>query len=160
VVQSTSGEYTPFARDVAHEEIERRGGEGVLRRELREKQAPMASAEAESIRGARPKPFTPLISTVCYLEIWPDKHFEGESLIIKGPVEIPDLCANHLTWCSRIRSLRVGPEAFVLAYSQKRFKGDVIRLGPSEEVADLSNVKFDEHIDSIRIVDSIKVFDC
>ena len=160
VVQSTSGEYTRFARDVARGEIERRGGEAALKRRLTEQMALKAVREAESITATRLKPLTGQIHTECYIEVWQDKNFEGESLIIKGPGEISDLCANHLTWCGRINSLRVGPRAFVLGYGARNFQGDVIRLGPGEEVPDLANVKFDDKIDSIRIIDSIKVFDC
>lgn len=154
VVQSTSGEYTRFARDVAHEEIKRRGGEAALRKRLIDEPASKAAERAESLRASRLKPLSALISTECYIEVWQEKNFEGEALIIEGPGEIPNLCANHLTWCSRISSLRVGPRAFVLAYGGRNFKGDVIRLGPGEEVSDLSNVKFDHEIDSIRINDT------
>ena len=42
----------------------------------------------------------------------------------------------------------------MLAYGARNFQGDVIRLGPCEEVPDLANVKFDDEIDSIRIVDT------
>src|SRR5262249_39269025 len=129
-------------------------------RRLSEQPPSKAAGDAGFVAALRRKPLTARIFTECYIEVWRDKNFEGESLIIKGPGEIPDLCANHLTWCSRISSLRVGPRAFVLAYAARGFKGDVIRLGPSEEVPDLANVKFDHEIDSIRIIDSIKVFDC
>jgi len=81
-------------------------------------------------------------------------------MIIEGPGEIADLCARRSTWCNGIRSLRVGPQAFVLAYDGKDFRGNMIRLGPGEEVPDLSRVKIVDEIDSMRIVDSIRVFDC
>lgn len=154
VVRSTSGEYARFAQDVARDEMERRGGEAALKRRLSEQPPSKATGDPGFVTALRLKPLTALISTECYIEVWQDKNFEGESAIIKGPGEIPDLCANHLTWCSRISSIRVGPRAFVLAYGARNFQGDVIRLGPCEEVPDLANVKFDDEIDSIRIVDT------
>jgi hypothetical protein len=160
VVDSTSGQYTRFAVEVARGEIARRGGEGALRKRLSQGRAGKAPGEPGLLRAPKEKPAPAGAATGCYIEVWRDKDFEGECLIIEGPGEIADLCSNKSTWCSRIRSLRVGPQAFVLAYGDKNFKGDMMRLGPSEEVPDLGNVKFDNAIDSMRIVDSIKVFDC
>src|SRR5262249_34927291 len=72
--------------------------------------------------------------------------FEGECLTIEGPGGIGDLCSNHMSWCGSIKSLRVGPQAFVLAYADKEYKGKMISLGPGEELADLGNIKFDDEI--------------
>ena len=159
VAQSMSGEYTRYALDVARAEIEKRGGEDALRKRLKE--PPVKSpGQHEFITAARLRPLSARSSTGCYIEVWRDKNFEGECLTIEGPGEIEDLCSNHMTWCGSIESLRVGPHAFVLAYGETEFKGKMISLGPGEELSDLGNIKFDDEIDSIRIVDSIKVFDC
>jgi hypothetical protein len=159
VAHSTSGEYTRYALDVAKAEIEKRGGPDALRKRLKE-QASKSPGTDEFIRAARLRPLSGRSSTGCYIEVWRDKNFEGECLTIEGPGEIEDLCSNRMSWCGSIKSLRVGPHAFVLAYGDKEFKGKMISLGPSEELADLGDIKFDDAIDSIRIVDSIKVFDC
>ena len=155
VAQSKSGEYTQFAIKVAKSEIQRRGGEDELWERL--KQQPR---QDEFINAALLSPPAGRPSTGCYIEAWRYKNFEGECLTIEGPGGIGDLCSNHMTWCGSIKSLRVGPHAFVLAYADKDYKGKMISLGPGEELADLGNIKFDDEIDSIRIVDSIKVFDC
>jgi len=155
VAQSKSGEYTQFALKVAKSEVQRRGGEDELWERL--KQQPR---QDEFINAALLRPPTARPSTGCYIEAWRYKNFEGECLTIEGPGGIGDLCSNHMSWCGSIKSLRVGPHAFVLAYADKEYKGKMISLGPGEELADLGNIKFDDEIDSIRIVDSIKVFDC
>jgi hypothetical protein len=159
VAHSKSGEYTQFAIKVAKAEVEMRGGENELWERV--KQQPRKSpGHDEFINAALLRPPDARPSTGCYIELWRDKNFEGECLTIEGPGEIGDLCSNHMSWCGSIRSLRVGPHAFVLAYADQEFKGKMISLGPGEELADLGNIKFDDEIDSIRIVDSIKVFDC
>ena len=159
VAQSRSGEYTRYALDVARAEIEKRGGKDALRKRLKEP-AKKSPGQDEFLTAVRLRPLSARSSTGCYIEVWRDKNFEGECLTIEGPGEIEDLCSNHMSWCGSIKSLRVGPHAFVLAYGDKEFKGKMISLGPGEELADLGNIKFDDEIDSIRIVDSIKVFDC
>lgn len=155
VAQSKSGEYTQFAIKFAKSEVQRRGGEDALWERLKEK-----PHQDEFINAALLRPPSAQPSTGCYIEVWRFKNFEGECLTIEGPGEIGDLCSNHMSWCGTIKSLRVGPHAFVLAYGDKAFKGKMISLGPGEELADLGNLKFDDEIDSIRIIDSIKVFDC
>ena len=160
VASSTSGEYTRFALEVAKTEIAQRGGEHALRQRLKEHSAGKTPGETQFVRASQLKPKTARASSGCYIEVWRDKDFEGESLVIEGPGEINDLCSNRMSWCGSIKSLRVGPHAFVLAYGDKEFKGKMISLGPGEEVADLGEIKFGDEIDSIKIVDSIKVFDC
>ena len=160
VIQSGQHEYTQVALRVARQEIARRGGKRALKRRLGE--TPALGSHREGKLTSTPADDSPTSgeSTGCYIEVWRDKDFEGESLRIEVPAEVADLCSNQSGWCGQITSIRVGPRAFVLAYDDKEFKGDMIRLGPSEEVADLGNVKFDDEIDSIRIVDSLRVFDC
>ena len=159
VAQSRSRQYTQFAIKVAKSEVQRRGGGDALWERL--KQQPQKSqGQDEFINVALLRPPSSRPASGCYIEVWRDKNFEGECLTVEGPGEIGDLCSNHLSWCGSIKSLRVGPHAFVLAYADKAFKGKMISLGPGEELADLGNIKFDDEIDSIRIVDSIKVFDC
>jgi hypothetical protein len=160
VARSTSGEYTRFALEVAKAEMDRRGGAQALTQRLKQHSAGKTPGEITFVRASRLQPKTARPSSGCYIEVWRDKDFEGESLVIEGPGEITDLCSNHMNWCGSIKSIRVGPHAFVLAYCDKEFKGKGISLGPSEEVADLGDIKFDDEIDSIQIVDSIKVFDC
>ena len=175
MVQFPHGNYTKFALEEAHREVTRRGGLEALKRNVKEGLFQRTPREPEHIKAPevemshrtqrlnlhkrKEKDSTAPAASGCYIEGWQRPNFEGESLRIDGPGAIADLCGDGLSWCGKIRSLRVGPEAFVLAYGDKQFEGDIMRVGPGEEIPDLGNVKFNE-IDSVRIIDSIKVFDC
>jgi len=57
------------------------------------------------------------------------------------------------------QQLRIGPNAFVLVYAEKEFKGAMVSFGPGQEVSSLDELDFNDKIDSLRLVNSIKVFD-
>ncbi len=95
----------------------------------------------------------------CYVDIWRDANFGGESLRLYGPAEFPRLRFEQGDWGDQIGSLRVGPRAFVLAYRDRDFKDKKVTFGPNDEVADLSEWKFDDDIDSVQVIDSLKIFD-
>lgn len=95
----------------------------------------------------------------CYIEVWRDVNFEGEMIRIYGPAEYPDLRFVQGNWGDDIGSLRVGPKAFVLAYRDQNFKDQPVTFGPNDEVADLRELKFNDEIDSLKVIDSLKIFD-
>ena len=95
----------------------------------------------------------------CYIDVWRDKNFEGEKLRIYGPSELRNLRFKNTHWGNRISSLRVGPHAFVLAYRDRDFKNKMIAFGPNQSIADLNHVKFDNQIDSIQVINSLKILD-
>ena len=95
----------------------------------------------------------------CYVDIWRDANFRGESLRLYGPAEFPRLRFEQGDWGDQIGSLRVGPRALVLAYRDTDFQDKQITFGPNDEVADLGELKFDDDIDSVQVIDSLKIFD-
>src|ERR1700755_8088 len=95
----------------------------------------------------------------CYIDVWSDTNFEGESVRIQGPGEYPAMGCAQGDWGDRIVSLRVGPNAFVIAYSDPDFGERQVTFGPCDEIADLGGLKFDDDIDSMRVIDSLKIFD-
>ena len=95
----------------------------------------------------------------CYIDVWADANFEGESVRIQGPAEYPSLGFAQGDWGDKISSLRVGPNAFVIAYQDPNFGERQVTFGPDDEVADLSGLKFDDEIDSMRVIDSLRIFD-
>ena len=95
----------------------------------------------------------------CYVDIWRDADFRGESLRLYGPAEYPRLRFEQGDWGDQIGSLRVGPRAFVLAYRDRDFKDKQVTFGPNDEIADLRAWKFDDDIDSVQVIDSLKIFD-
>src|SRR5262249_31983684 len=140
MLNASSGKYTPFAKQVAEEELARRRQDTIAQRNL------SCIPEADR-RPAR------------YVEICSDKNFAGEYLRVEGPVEYRNLRFSAVNWCNSISSLRVGPSAFLLVYPGEDFKGTMISFGPGQEVADLSDMEFNDEIDSIRLVNSMKIFD-
>ena len=95
----------------------------------------------------------------CYIDVWVKANFEGESVRIQGPAEYPSLLFAQGDWGDRISSLRVGPNAFVIAYRDPNFGDRQVTFGPDDEVADLGDLKFDDDIDSMRLIDSMRIFD-
>jgi hypothetical protein len=95
----------------------------------------------------------------CYIDVWREANFEGEAIRIYGPAEHPDLLFTQGDWGDRIGSLRVGPNAFVLAYSDQNFANRMVAFGPNDAVADLCEMKFDDDIESIKVIESLKIFD-
>lgn len=95
----------------------------------------------------------------CYIDVWRDADFRGETLRIYGPAEYASLDLAQGDWGDDIGSLRVGPNAFVLAYHRRDFQDEPVTFGPNDEVADLSHFKFDDDIDSLKVIDSLKIFE-
>jgi hypothetical protein len=95
----------------------------------------------------------------CYIDIWREANFEGESLRLYGPAEFAHMKFEQADWGDQVGSLRVGPRAFVLAYRDQNFKDKQVTFGPNDEVSDLRELKFDDDIDSVRVIDSLKIFD-
>ncbi|HWC76306.1 MAG TPA: hypothetical protein VG778_02530 [Blastocatellia bacterium] len=98
-------------------------------------------------------------STDCYVDLWVDKHFQGSCLRLFGPAEYATLVINRTDWGDKVGSLRVGPHAFVLAYEDENFKDRVVSFGPGEAVPDLGALSFDDRMDSLNVVHSLKVFE-
>ncbi|HYE12914.1 MAG TPA: hypothetical protein VD968_00545 [Pyrinomonadaceae bacterium] len=95
----------------------------------------------------------------CYVDIWKDADFRGERLRVYGPAEYPNMLFEQGDWGDHVGSLRVGPHAFVMAFAGRDFRDGMITLGPNDEVARLDDVKFDDEMDSLRVIDSMKIFD-
>jgi hypothetical protein len=94
----------------------------------------------------------------CYIDVWRDAEFRGETLRIYGPAEYASLEFAHRNWGDDIGSLRVGPNAFVLAYHRRDFRDDPVTFGPNDEVPDLGIFKLDDDIESLKVIDSLKIF--
>ena len=98
--------------------------------------------------------------TDCYIDVWKEPDFGGERLRIYGPAEYPTLAfEGGGGWGDAIGSLRVGPRAFVMAYHSRDFQDRMVAFGPNDEVADLCELKFEDEIDSVKVIDSMKIFD-
>jgi hypothetical protein len=94
----------------------------------------------------------------CYIDVWRDADFRGETIRIYGPADFSTLAFEQANWGDDIGSLRVGPNAFVMAYQRRDFQDKLITFGPNDEVADLSEFKFNDVIESLKVIDSLKIF--
>ena len=94
----------------------------------------------------------------CYVDVWREADFGGEMLRIRGPAEYATLEFEQGDWGDRIGSLRVGPNAFVIAYRRRDFQDEPVTFGPNDECADLRQLKCDDDIESVKVIDSLKIF--
>ena len=94
----------------------------------------------------------------CYLDVWRDADFGGEMVRIQGPCEYAALDFTQGDWGDDIGSLRVGPGAFVIAYRRRDFQDEPVTFGPNDEVADLRQLRFDDDMESVKVIDSLKIF--
>lgn len=98
--------------------------------------------------------------TDCYIDIWKEADFRGERLRVYGPAEYPNMQQfAQGDWGDQVGSLRVGPHAFVMAYRDRDFKDKMITFGPNDEVARLEELKFEDDMESVKVIDSMKIFD-
>ena len=95
----------------------------------------------------------------CYIDVWRDADFGGETRRLYGPAEFPTLRFADADWGDDIGSLRVGPNAFVMAYRDRDFKDELKTFGPNDEIADLRALGVGDDLDSLRLIDSLKIFD-
>jgi len=150
MLRAPTQQYTAFARQVAEEVLRRR-----RQRTEYNRFAEGSDVEPKSLREKTDKDKR----SGCFIEVWSEKNFEGEHLHIDGPVEHQTLDFTKLNWSNSISSLRVGPTAFVLVYAEQDFNGPLMSFGPGEDVPDLGQLNFNDQIDSIRLVNSMRVFD-
>jgi hypothetical protein len=61
----------------------------------------------------------------CYVQVWDQPRFTGASDFINGPRRYEHLrdLTGRGTWKDRIRSLRLGPGASAVAWSDEQFRG-------------------------------------
>ena len=95
----------------------------------------------------------------CYIDVWREADFKGETRRLHGPASHPNLHFREGDWADDIGSLRLGPHAFVLAFRGENYADAMLTLGPNDEVSDLRALKFDNEIESLRLINSLKIFD-
>jgi len=136
-------EYTPFAITAA-------------RRELARRRSSASDPQSATDDLFSSKPHSTQLSG-CYVELWRDAGFEGESLRIQGPAEYDTLTFDIVDWSDDVGSIRVGPNAFIEAFDAREFGGRMVCFGPNQEVADLSDFNFNNEIESIKLINSMKI---
>lgn len=66
----------------------------------------------------------------CFIQVWDQPGFAGESEFLNGPRRYDDLddLPGGSRWKRRVRSVRLGPSAQAIAWSDERFEGRDVRL--------------------------------
>ena len=141
VLEIDSANYTPYALQVACDEMARR----------RQRRPPQPVSAVDNYGQEQ--------ANGCYIEIWRDKDCGGEHLRIEGPIEYRTLKAHVTDWGNDISSLCVGPNAFVEVFENEAFEGKMLCFGPNEEVPDLGKYKFNDDTESIKIINSLRLFE-
>lgn len=143
----TSGlksDYTPYALKAARDELKKR---------RKSERAPQSASIFDDTS------VDPCKASGCYIELWREKNYEGEYICIQGPAQFPRLKSDVFDWGDCISSLRIGPNAFVQVFSEGNFTDTMVCFGPNQEVPDLREFKVDDQIDSMKVINSIKILD-
>ena len=71
----------------------------------------------------------------CFVQVWNDSGFAGNSDFINGPIQYAHLrdLPNGRSWKDRISSLRLGPGASAVAWSGEQFSGQSLLLTADSE---------------------------
>jgi len=89
----------------------------------------------------------------CWVDLFEGTMFSGRRLRLFGPADYTDLRVGPKEWGDQLRSIVVGPCAYVLCFAELNFSGSVIWLTPNERVATVVDLPTAEHLDSIRLFD-------
>ena len=144
MARGSKSEYTAYALRAAREELKKR----------KEAKLPCESASIFDDLSS-----DPVKASGCYIELWREKNYEGEYVCIQGPAQFPRLRSEAFDWSDSISSIRVGPKAFVQAFSEKDYADTMVCFGPNQEVPDLGEFKVDDQIDSLKVINSIRILD-
>ena len=95
----------------------------------------------------------------CWIRVWEHTGFQGRSMRIEGPMEIPWM--GDWEWPDGggdmhddIGSIVVGPQAWFIGYEDEHFGDTQVCLGPGSSIPDLGRFNMNDQIDSFKIFDS------
>jgi Peptidase inhibitor family I36 len=92
-------------------------------------------------------------SNGCWMEIWDKVDFTGHGLRLCGPCDFPYLRVGQPHWDQQVRSILVGPNAYVQCYEDLNFHDSVFWLLPNQRVEDVLLLTCNDDIDSVRLYD-------
>jgi hypothetical protein len=66
----------------------------------------------------------------CYVQVWDEHQFAGRSDFVNGPRRYDHLrdLPGGVSWKNRIRSVTLGPNATLVAWTGERFEGDYLLM--------------------------------
>jgi len=77
----------------------------------------------------------------CYAQIFAEEQFKGPGDYVNGPGRYPsvsDLKADG-RWPGGVRSVRTGPATTVTLWSERSYRGGLVRLGPDQRNARIND---------------------
>ena len=92
-------------------------------------------------------------SNGCWIDLWDKPRFAGNSVRLIGPADFPYLRVGDERWSPQVRSLMVGPNAYVQCYEDLNFHDSVHWLLPNQRVDDFGDLECGEDLDSLRVYD-------
>ena len=92
-------------------------------------------------------------SNGCWIDLWDAPRCTGHHRRVTGPIDLPYLRIAEPDWGEEVRSLVVGPNAYVQCFEDLNFADSVFWLLPSQRVDDFADLACNDDIDSIRLYD-------
>lgn len=91
----------------------------------------------------------------CWVIIYRDTNYEGDSLRIDGPAQFSNLQglpnSNGVDWGDQIGSVKTGSRCWFVGYADDDFGDTHIVVGPNSQIPDLADLE--DEIDSIKLFD-------
>jgi hypothetical protein len=92
-------------------------------------------------------------SNGCWLDVYDADRFTGNTRRLHGPADFPGLRIREKDWNDCIKSLSVGPGAYVQCYDAGDFDETIFWLLPNQVIDAVEEMTFAERIDSVRLYD-------
>jgi hypothetical protein len=92
-------------------------------------------------------------SNGCWIDVWDKPDAKGNSTRLWGPADYPYLRFGMTPWGTQIRSLQVGPGAYIQGFEDLNFFDSVFWLLPGQKVDDVAELSCNDDIDSLRLYD-------
>jgi len=92
-------------------------------------------------------------STDCWVDLFERPNFQGRRLRLFGPQDYLNLRVGSDGWGDEVRSLVVGPGAYVQAFAELFFHDSIVWLVPGQRVPDVIGLPTEEVLDSLRLSD-------
>ena len=89
----------------------------------------------------------------CWIDVWDKPRFTGSFVRLLGPADFPYLRIGEERWTPQVRSLVVGPNAYVQCYEDLNFHDSVHWLLPNQRVDDFADLECGEELDLLRVYD-------
>ena len=92
-------------------------------------------------------------SNGCWLDVYDRPRHSGRPVRLMGPVDLPYVRIAGPESDGQVRSLLVGPNAYVQCYEDLNFHDSVFWLLPNQRVDDVADLQCNDEVDSLRLWD-------